>query len=500
MRIARRRRGPLAPIGLTIGGMLVLALAIAAAVTIVGLHYLHVRQFKPEPQLSAATLYDLLKIAFAVAAGIGGIIALVTAYRRQRIAELAEQREGTRLFNERFATAAGQLGDDKPAVRLAGVYAMAGLADDWPQQRQTCVDVLCAFLRMPYQPAPGNDASAAEQQAFRAGREVRHTVMRVITAHLHPDNYRAATVQDWRGLNFDFTGAVFDGGQFNDAEFTGGTVNFYTARFIGGTVNFNNCRFAGGEVYFGDTEFTGGTVDFEGAQFSEGTVSFGDAKFTGGTVSFRRAGFTGGTVSFADTEVTGGAVNFENAQFTGGKVRFGRTNKIGTVSFDRVAFTGGTVSFDHAEFTGGRVSFGAAQFTGSAVSFVAAGFAGGTVSFDHAGFAGGTVIFVRAGFGGGTVSFDQAEFAGGTVSFGGAGFAGGTVYFGALFPGGTVRFVGAHFTGRPVDFRDAHFTGSTVDFSGADWLVPPRLPTWDHPPTGVTLPASSTGPADVSGV
>jgi hypothetical protein len=44
---------------------------------------------------------------------------------------LAEQR--IRTLNERFATAAGQLGSDKPpAVRLAGVYAMAGLADDWP--------------------------------------------------------------------------------------------------------------------------------------------------------------------------------------------------------------------------------------------------------------------------------------------------------------------------------------------------------------------------------
>lgn len=65
-------------------------------------------------------------------------MALVTAYRRQRVAELAhaldargEDREETKAFNERFATVAGQLGDDSPQVRLAGVYAMAGLADDW---------------------------------------------------------------------------------------------------------------------------------------------------------------------------------------------------------------------------------------------------------------------------------------------------------------------------------------------------------------------------------
>jgi hypothetical protein len=96
---------------------------------------------------------------------------------------LAEQR--TRTLNERFATAAGQLGDDKPpTVRLAGVYAMAGLADDWPENRQTCVDVLCAYLRLPYEPAPGEEIPAPEHLAFLASREVRHTVIGVIAAHL----------------------------------------------------------------------------------------------------------------------------------------------------------------------------------------------------------------------------------------------------------------------------------------------------------------------------
>src|ERR1700745_1771563 len=52
---------------------------------------------------------------------------------------LAEQR--TRTLNERFATAAEQLGSDKPAVRLAGVYAMAGLADHWAGNVEICVGV-----------------------------------------------------------------------------------------------------------------------------------------------------------------------------------------------------------------------------------------------------------------------------------------------------------------------------------------------------------------------
>jgi hypothetical protein len=147
---------------------------------------------------------------------------------------LAEQR--IRTLNERFAAAADQLGSDKPTVRLAGVYAMAGLADDWEENRQTCVDVLCAYLRMPYEPDPGRDAPEPQRLAFQAIREVRHTVIRVITAHLNND---ATKFKPWQGLNLDFTGVVFDGGDFSGARFSGGRVSFGEARFSGGNVDFS---------------------------------------------------------------------------------------------------------------------------------------------------------------------------------------------------------------------------------------------------------------------
>jgi hypothetical protein len=171
----------------------------------------------------------------------------LTAQREQLDRTLAEQR--TRTLNERFATAAAQLGSDKPpAVRLAGVYAMAGLADDWPENRQTCVDVLCGYLRMPYEPDPGDEAPGPEWLAFRASREVRHTVIRVITAHLEAD-----AAVSWQGLNFDFTGVVFDGGGFQGAKFSGGAVSFTGAKFSGSAVGFASAK------------FSGGTVDFRGA-------------------------------------------------------------------------------------------------------------------------------------------------------------------------------------------------------------------------------------------
>src|SRR5215813_12837984 len=65
---------------------------------------------------------------------------------------------------------------------------------------------------MPYEPDPGQDAPEPERRAFQASREVRHTVIRVITAHL-----KDGAALSWQGLSFDFTGAVFDGGDFSPA-------------------------------------------------------------------------------------------------------------------------------------------------------------------------------------------------------------------------------------------------------------------------------------------
>jgi hypothetical protein len=257
---------------------------------------------------------------------------------------LAEER--LRTLNERFATAADRLGTDRPAsVRLAAVYAMAGLADDWPENRQTCVDVLCAYLRMPYSPYPGDDALEAQRLAFQADREVRQTVIRVIAVHL-----RAGANPSWCGLNLDFTGVRFDGGDFGGAVLSGGRISFESAEFFGGRVSFENARFSGGAVDFSRAVFSGGQVDFRRTVFSGGRVGFGRAVFSGGWVRFLHAVFSGGQVYF------GGAV------FSGARIDFGRA-----------VFSGGQVNFRHAVFSGGRVSFEGVGFSGGTVNFKPAG-------------------------------------------------------------------------------------------------------------------------------
>jgi hypothetical protein len=267
---------------------------------------------------------------------------------------LGEQR--ARTLNERFATAAEQLGSDKPAVRLAGVYAMAGLADDWEENRQTCVDVLCAYLRMPYEPDPGEDAPKPQRLASQAIREVRHTVIRVITQHLKKD-----AAVSWQRLNFDFTGAVFDGGNFREAQFSGGIVRFSDANFVSGRVLFEGAKFCGGEVWFG------------GAKFCSGEVNFSRTEFSGGKVAFPGAEFRGGWVLFEDAKFSGGEVDFPYAEFSGGQVDFGRAE-----------FSGGRVIFIDTVFSGGQISFYDAEFSGSQVLFLHNAFSGGRVDFSRA--------------------------------------------------------------------------------------------------------------------
>ncbi|MFJ2746200.1 pentapeptide repeat-containing protein [Streptomyces sp. NPDC087440] len=349
-----------------------LLLAFAAAVLVAGgiftalVVLLDFTTLDTGTKLDAKTLFDLVKLSFGVVAGAGALVALVVAYRRQRVDEAGAHRESTRLHTERFSQAVDKLGSPSPAVRLGGIHALSGLADDAPRPelRQTCIDVLCAYLRLPYPPDPGNlpdlqpdntphteeqrEAHQAKQDRFRELREVRHTILRLIA-----DHYRLPAEDDrrsWQGYNLDLTGVTIDR-----------PVNFGGARFSGGIVNFGGARFSSGIVNFGGAEFSGGIVHFTGARFSSGIVHFGGAEFSGGIVNFGGARFSGGTVNFTVAQFSGGTVNFEGAQFSGG-----------------------TVHFSGARFSGGTVDFDGARFSGSTVDFDGAGFSGGTVHFDRA--------------------------------------------------------------------------------------------------------------------
>lgn len=328
---------------------LVAPIWVVAAIALAGIIFLLLRAAASRP----SDVLELVKTTITVAGFVGAVLVGVYGYRKQRLVEGDAHRTDAEQLAQRYTTAAEQLGHERAAVRLAGVYAMARLADDWVEQRQVCIDVLCAYLRMPYE-------SDTASEKYREGeREVRHTIICLIRDHLR--NPSAPTT--WCGRDLDFTNAIFDGGNFDDAKFTGGEVSFLGAKFTGGEVSFSGAEFAGGTVVFGYAEFTGGTVFFSGA------------KFTGSVVTFYYATFIDGTVTFNLTEFTDSSVAFDHAKFAGS-----------TIYFTNAKIVGGVVFFGGVEFTGGIVYFGAAEFVSGAVSFTRAELAGSKVYFDEAEF------------------------------------------------------------------------------------------------------------------
>jgi hypothetical protein len=284
-----------------------LTVTFAVAVLVAGcifyglVYLLDFQEIDTTKKLDAKTLFDLVKLSFGVVAGAGALVALVVAYRRQRVDEAGAHREATRLHTERFSQAVEQLGSDSPAVQLGGVHALAGLADDAPDDslRQTCIDVLCAYLQLPFIPDPGDDpAHREEHHRYLALRKVRHTILRLIS-----DHYRRprGTHRSWQGCDLDLTGVTIDGPlDFTGAMFRSGRVSFGGATFSGGTVSFQSAMFSDGEVSFGSVMFSGGTVSFSDVTFSGVTVFFGRAAFSDDAVSFGGAMFSGSSVSFVD--------------------------------------------------------------------------------------------------------------------------------------------------------------------------------------------------------
>ncbi|MER6160360.1 pentapeptide repeat-containing protein [Streptomyces sp. NPDC001868] len=486
-RPAERRGLRLWPVGIVLILAFSTAVLVASSVFYSGWELLGARELKPEHRIDSKTLFELVKLAFGVVAGSGALVALVVAYRRQRVDEDGALRDTTRLHTERFTTAVSQLGDESAAVRLGGVHALAGLADDAPNRglRQTCIDVLCAYLRLPYtaeSDLPANDAEA--RHAYLALREVRRTIVRLIRDHLRlPLRHH----HSWQGHDFDFTGVIFSGEDFSESVFSGGTVDFGGATFSGNAVDFSESVFSGGTVRFGGSRFS--AADFSGSRFSGSAVDFSGSRFADGAVDFGGATFSSGTVRFGASVFSGGAVDFGGSTFSGGQVHFSRST-----------FSGGTVDYVASTFSGGAVDFGGASFSGGTVRFGGTEFSGSTVHFDGSAFASGAVEFGGSTFSGGTVHFNRTTFSGGTVQFRGTAFSGsGAVEFsGSTFSGGTVHFGGSTFSSGAVDFSRSTFSGSTVDFSRSRGVAPPGLlPAAGSPlPYGLILPTAwqPTGP------
>jgi len=312
-------------------GWLVVAVGVAGTTAGGLLWFLGWPRLPSAAQFDVTQLLDLLKIALSVVAGFGGVVLLAVNYRKQRVAEdehdLAVQRadrEVVQKFNERFGAAAEQLAHESPAVRLAGVYALAGLADDWPAQRQVCVEVLCGYLRV------------APEEMTKGETEVRQAILRVIR-----DRTRASATLSWSELDFDFTGVTFENADFARLRFEG-TVLFDGAEFAGGVASFAGSEFNGvlschGTRFAAErTNFAGistiGALEFVGAEFAGDVVDFSGGTQNGRPVDFYRCRFTGARVDFAGFVSIWGELRFGQCDFVDLELDLSRIGDWATIS------------------------------------------------------------------------------------------------------------------------------------------------------------------------
>jgi hypothetical protein len=335
----------------------------------------------------AAAQVEAIKTGLSIAAGTGGVFALLLAVRRQWHQEVSTAADAThkeqvaadtrtdaaaRRITELYTKAADQLGSDKAPVRLAGLYALERLAQDNEGQRATIVQVLCAYLRMPYTPpedAPGPDATTEQREERRylvQEREVRLTAQRILATHLHPgpDTNQPVTTF-WPNTSLDLTGATL-------IDFDLGYCHLHTARFSGawfvGPTCFGEAQFAG-DAEFSEAQF-GEDVLFIATKFAR-YAGFSGTRFAGDAV-FRTSTFAG-SAGFADVQFAGG-VGFDEAQFAE-QAWFLAAHFAGYAGFNRVRFAGDAV-FAKAQFVedaefrevqfAGPAWFGEAQFAWSA--------------------------------------------------------------------------------------------------------------------------------------
>jgi hypothetical protein len=231
----------------------------------------------------------------------GGLIVTYRTYQQNRAEQdrTYELRQAEQI-NEFYAKAVAQLGSDQAPIRLGSLYALERLAENNSEQRQSVVDVFCAYLRMPYDmpgepPAP--DALEAEHSRFKERTqelEVRLTAQEILAKHLKPLDKDLF----WEDSTINLSGAVLINIEFESCHLL--MARFLKARFLGRTIFYDtkfegDTSFAGAifdprtGLYVGEVKWYWSDMGFDKVEFLDG-VSFYECNFLG-SITFNESAF-----------------------------------------------------------------------------------------------------------------------------------------------------------------------------------------------------------------
>ncbi|MDV6262893.1 pentapeptide repeat-containing protein [Rhodococcoides yunnanense] len=400
----------------------------------------------------------------------------INAERAHNLADIQELRR-------RFVTTTAQFADPSPEVRLAGVYALEALTNDWIDRNsttdaQTCINYLCGYLTRPYSPPTQDphlrqtvvtpDLGTHVQRTYMHPHDdlnVRQAITRTIATHLHPGNHHT-----WSDYDYDLTGAYFRDAIFSGCHFRG-KINLTGTHFDGEHTSFDFAEFHSELTSFRFAQFRSETVSFDDARF-HGITSFDNAQFHGAT-SFDDSFFHGRRTTFGSVLFRGEFVSFTRTEFratTATHFRFARFHSERT-SFEEAQFHSGSTSFIRMEFGSAlsdrdETTFNRAEFRGGRVSFSLARFRSTTTSFDEAKFHSDRVTFSASRFYSDVTSFTQAEFCADETTFNRARFLGKLTSF-----------------ENPQEWRNVYFDWDdpTSTTQKPDYVVPQEWPPTPTP-------------------
>ncbi|QQM66565.1 pentapeptide repeat-containing protein [Actinomyces weissii] len=274
---------------------------------------------------------DIARITLTIIGGIGAVGYLVIKFRERASAELEESRLDQREAETKLLAAVEQLGSGSPQVRIAGVYALADVADRYQgSYRQRVVDILCGYLRTERgcrEPAVEEDIKnmvvVNGSKCLHTDGPVESTVLTVLAQHLRQAREGAGeqdvVIQEvendqlWCDCTLDLHGAVL----VEHLDLRNATINSF--------INFSGTQFLGPATFLSSRLYQ---ANFWNSDFHDIAI-FGGVHFYSKTmfcetrfheyVDFDRAGFEG-VVNFDEAEFRCDA-NFSNTYF-GGKSTF----------------------------------------------------------------------------------------------------------------------------------------------------------------------------------
>ncbi|WP_436492790.1 pentapeptide repeat-containing protein [Actinokineospora sp. HUAS TT18] len=201
---------------------------------------------------------------------------------KQELEMARSDHDRERVADERFARSVELLGNDADQVRVGAMHALSNLARNRPYYTQTVLDVVCSYLRMPF------DREAVDMRELQVRRTAQRVIEELLPEKGTPDPVR---------YNLDLTGADLE--YFDISERVVGTLVLRFAKL-------HNSNSMWGSEILGSAWFTGATshgilhahhvVFHRKAWFSgftaDGPVNLSSSKFLGPT-KFSGSTFSG---------------------------------------------------------------------------------------------------------------------------------------------------------------------------------------------------------------